>query len=445
MCRILVADDHENTCVTLEAILRNEGHTVTTVLSGQSALEQVQHNAFDIVITDLKLGDVDGIKVLGLVRELSPEAKVIIMTAFGSISSTVKAMKLGAYDYLTKPVQKREILDVINKILSDANGGDGKRNHHLNRIGRNGGIEIIGEHESMREVIKMIREVSEVNVPVLILGESGTGKELVARSIHERSQRRESPFVAINCATLPDSLQDSELFGHVKGAFTGAVEHKAGLFEQANGGSILLDEIGEMELGAQAKLLRILEDGELRRVGGNEVTHVDTRVLASTKEDLSSLIRASRFRDDLYFRLNVIKITLPALRDRITDLSLLVDYFLKRFAGQYHRDIRGIRPRTLKKMEEYRWPGNVRELENTIKRAVILSKSETIEDLDLGELGESHEVDSVSSLGEMEMTLIRRTLEETGWNNSVAAAKLGISTTTLWRRMRKFGIKNPRG
>ncbi len=443
MCRILVADDHENTCVTLGTILTNEGHSVTTVLSGESALEQVQRNEFDIIITDLKLGDVDGIKVLSVIRELSPEAKVIIMTAFGSISSTVKAMKMGAYDYLTKPVHKGKILNVVNKILADGNGTIGKAAKRPNK--EDVGIELVGEHDSMHEVTKLIREVSRVNVPVLILGESGTGKELVARSIHQQSLRWDKPFVAINCATLPDSLQDSELFGHVKGAFTGAVEHKAGLFEQANGGSILLDEIGEMTLSAQAKLLRILEDGEVRRVGGSAVSRVDTRVIASTKEDLSSLIKASRFRDDLYFRLNVIRITLPTLRDRISDLPLLVDYFVKRFADQYRRDIKGIRQETLKKLERYHWPGNVRELENTIKRAVILCKSDTIEDRDLGELSERSETDSASSISEMEKILILKALEETGWSNSLAAAKLGISTTTLWRRMKRFGLKNPHG
>ncbi len=444
MAKILVADDHQNTCITLEAILKREGHEVTTVQSGRAAIERIQHNAYDIVVTDLKLGDIDGIKLLSVIRELNPHAKVVLMTAFGTINSTVKAMKLGAYDYLTKPIQRNKILNVINKILSDTDVVVHKSIGWNERIENDKPPEIIGKNPSVLEAVKIMKEVSSIDVPVLILGESGTGKELIARSIHLLSARRKKSYVAINCATLPDNLQDSELFGHAKGAFTGAVEDKVGLFEQADGGTILLDEIGEMNLGTQAKLLRVLEDGEVRRVGGSGASHVDTRVLASTNEDLPNLIKANKFREDLFFRLNVIRISLPPLRQRINDLPLLIQSFIKKFAGLYQRNITGITPQASKMLAEYAWPGNVRELENTIKRAVILSKSEMIDISDLGQLFvRNEEDDSRHSIAELEKDLILRTLEETKWNNGKTAAKLGISPTTLWRKMKKFGLKNP--
>lgn len=441
MATILVADDHENTRITLEAILSNEGHSVTLVHSGQAALEQVQHNEFDIVITDLRLGDIDGIKVLSFIRELSPRAKVVIMTAFGSISSTVRAMKLGAYDYLTKPVHKSNIINVVNRILSDSSRAVRKEPSSNVSSERERPAEIIGEHPSMLEVIKTIQEVARVDVPVLILGESGTGKELAARYIHRLSLRYNQPFVAVNCATLPDNLQDSELFGHVKGAYTGAVDKKTGLFEQANNGTILLDEIGEMTLGTQAKLLRVLEDGEVRRIGGSGVFHVNTRVLASTNVDLTRMIKAGKFREDLFFRLNVIQVALPPLRKRMSDLPLLIDYFIKKYVEMYQRNIKAISQDARKQLEWYEWPGNIRELENTLKRAVILCRTDTIEkgDLGLSEFMPSQE-DSTSSIADFQKSLILQTLEETKWNTSMTALKLGISPTTLWRKMKKYGL-----
>ncbi len=388
----------------------------------------------------------DGIKLLSMIRELSPESMVVIMTAYGSISSTVKAIKLGAYDYLTKPVQKSKILDVVNRILSDGNRAV-QRAVSLSPCAQEYNIpEIIGEHPLMSNVVKTIQEVSRVDVPVLILGESGTGKELIARSIHRLSARCKKPYVAVNCATLPDNLQDSELFGHVKGAFTGAVDHKTGLFEQANGGTILLDEVGEMTPGTQAKLLRVLEDGEVRLVGGSGVTRVNTRVLASTNEDPAKMIRAGKFREDLFFRLNVIRVTMPPLRKRMSDLPLLTMYFFRKFVAAYQRNIKDISPEAIRKLEMHDWPGNVRELENTLKRAVILCKSDRIEVDDLGQFGVSRlQEASPGSMAELQMNLILQTLEETGWNNTLTALKLGISSTTLWRRMKKYGLKNPNG
>jgi DNA-binding NtrC family response regulator len=445
MARILVADDHENTCITLGTILRNDGHEVKAVRSGRAAIHQVEHGTFDLVLTDLKLGDIDGIRVLGVIREISPDTPVVLMTAFGTIDSTVKAMKLGATDYLTKPIQGNQILAVVNNILSSANRSV-RKSGDLPKCDEDDKLPtMIGQHPSILAVSRVIKEMSRVDIPVLILGESGTGKELVARSIHKLSQRSQKPYVAINCATLPDNLQESELFGHVKGAFTGAVDNKVGLFEEANGGTILLDEIGEMNLGTQAKLLRVLEDGEVRRVGGSGIIHVDTRVLSSTNENLSNLIKANKFREDLYFRLNVISILLPPLRERMSDLPELVMHFITKFGSKYHRNVKGITPQALERLKTYDWPGNIRELENTLKGAVILSKSDRIDIGDLGQIEKNHVDRGASrSIVDAERRLILQTLEETSWNNNLAAIKLGMSPTTLWRRMKKFGLKDPR-
>jgi DNA-binding NtrC family response regulator len=444
MARILVADDHENTCITLGTILRNEGHDVKAVRSGRAAIQQVEHGTFDIVLTDLKLGDIDGIKVLGVIRELSPGTPVVLMTAFGTIDSTVKAMKLGATDYLTKPIRGSQILAVVNNILAKTDRSVRKSSEVSNGDEDDKLPVMIGQHPTILAVSRVIKEMSRVDVPVLILGESGTGKELVAKSIHKMSQRHAKPYVAINCATLPDNLQESELFGHVKGAFTGAVENKTGLFEEANGGTILLDEVGEMNMGTQAKLLRVLEDGEVRRVGGSGISRVDTRVLSSTNENLSNLIKANRFREDLFFRLNVISILLPPLRERMSDLPELVMYFILKFGSKYNRSVTGISPQALERLKKYDWPGNIRELENTLKGAVILSKSNIIEPGDLGQIEKAHTDRTASnSIVDAEKRLILQTLEETRWNNNMTAMKLGMSLTTLWRRMKKFGLKDP--
>lgn len=446
MATILVADDYENICVTLKAILESEGHEVTTVQSGQAAVKQIQNNHYDIVFTDLRLGDIDGIKLLSAIRDKSYDSKVVLMTAFGSISSTVKAMKLGAYDYLTKPIHKSKIISVVTRILSDT---DFKLRGMNSQDASSCNIEIpelVGKHPLMMGVSKLIKEISPVDVPVLILGESGTGKELVARAIHKLSSRSNKPYVAVNCATLPENLQDSELFGHVKGAFTGAVEDRIGLFEQANGGTILLDELGEMSLGTQAKLLRVLEDGKVKRVGRNEVYRVDARVIASTNKDLTVLIKNGLFRADLYFRLNVIRIILPPLRERISDFPYLVDHFINKFAIKYGKAVKGISPEALRKLEGYHWPGNVRELENTIKRAVVLCESDEIGTDNFRDLPENSKSEiSSNSIAELEKKLILQTLEETSWNNSMAASRLGISYTTLWRRMKRFGLQSPGG
>lgn len=443
---ILVVDDHMNTCLTLSTILRREGFNVAVATSGAKALKLLREEQFDVVITDLKLGDMDGIEVLTAARQQSARTEVIVMTAFGSVASAVKAMKIGAYDYISKPLQRKEVLSLIGDVL--AKRALAERIPFARTIAGDdaGDDAMLGQTPAMMEMRRMIAAVAGVDVPVLINGETGTGKELVAKLIHRLSKRREKPFIAINCGSLPQHLQESELFGHARGAFTGAVEQRRGLFEEATGGTLLLDEIGEMEMQAQVKLLRVLQDGEVRQVGSNRTCHVDTRVLAATNRPLQVLVDNNIFRRDLFFRINVMCITLPPLRERVDDIALLAQHFITKYAARYEKHVAGIDDRAVDLLRRHPWPGNVRELENCLKRAIILCTDDSIhvENLEIMS-APGAQPSRGKGLADHERMVILEALTATRWNQKQAAARLGIGVTTLWRKIKKYGLKHEHG
>jgi DNA-binding NtrC family response regulator len=437
--RILVVDDHKNTRLTLGTILRRSGHEVETAATGRAALVLLDNERFTLVVTDLRLGDIDGMEIVERIHASNAETKVVVITAFGTIASAVRALKLGAYDYVTKPIQRDQILGIVDKI-------DAERKQ--NRTPGDPGDSVppfIGQSPSIRALLELVNRVAQADVPVLILGESGTGKELIARMIHRLSPRRSGPFVAINCGALPENLQESELFGHRKGAFTGAIDEKKGLLGEADGGTVLLDEIAEMSLATQVKLLRALENGEIRPVGGNEVSYMKCRILASTNQDLRRLVEAKKFRDDLLFRLNVMQMEIPPLRERPDDIPVLARHFLDMFNTNYGKSISGFTVEASQRLTEAGWPGNVRELRNCLERAVFLCRSSIIglEDLPI-QASASMPQSPQRLLKDQEKTLILETLQKHQWNQKRAAAELGIGGTTLWRKIKKFDLRDGR-
>ncbi len=377
--RVLIIDDDPSVLRSCEKTLAPEGYELKTAMRGDVALELLNGENFDVVLTDLRLPDTSGMDVLKEVKSRSPDTEVIVMTAFGTIEKAVEAVKLGAYDFITKPFEtvERLILSVNKaierralitraKVLEETLGERYKFGN------------IIGKSPKMQEIFKLAEIVAKSDSSVLIQGESGTGKEVLAKAIHYNSSRKTGSFVTINCATLTETLIESELFGHEKGAFTGAIGRKPGLFETANGGTAFLDEIGEIPTSVQVKLLRVLQNGEIKRVGGNEVIKVNVRIIAATNRELKQSIKEGRFRDDLYYRLNVISIALPPLRERTEDIPLLANHFLKLYREKNKKDISGYTPEALKLLLSYHWPGNVRELENAIERAVILCQGKEV-------------------------------------------------------------------
>ncbi|MBP1732669.1 MAG: response regulator containing CheY-like receiver, AAA-type ATPase, and DNA-binding domain [Deltaproteobacteria bacterium] len=437
--RILIVDDHKNTRLTLGTILRRSGHQVETAGTGRAALALLESEQFALVITDLRLGDLDGMEIVEKLHKSSPMSSVVVITAFGTIASAVRALKLGAYDYVTKPIQRDQILGIVDKI-----GAEKKQKHAPQDRGA-GITPFIGRNAKILALLDLVDRVAQADVPVLILGESGTGKELIARRIHQLSPRRSEPFVAINCGALPENLQESELFGHRKGAFTGATDEKKGLLGEAAGGTVLLDEIAEISLATQVKLLRALENGEMRAVGGNDVNFMKCRILASTNQDLQRLVEEKRFRGDLLFRLNVMQTEIPPLRERPDDIPVLVCYFLDMFNTNYGKSITGFTSEAMHRLEEDLWPGNVRELRNCVERAVFLCRSTVVgmDDLPVQAQGSALK-DSRRLLRDQEKSLILEALRRHNWNQKRAAAELGISDTTLWRKIKRFDLRNER-
>lgn len=378
--RILIIDDDELVLRSCERVLGGEGYELKTAMRGDVALQLLQEEDFDVVLTDLRLPDISGMDILKELKSRSPDTEVIIMTAFGTIEKAVEAVKLGAYDFITKPFETVERLILsVNKAIERRNLITRTRilEETLGEKFRFGNI--IGKSPKMQEIFKLAEIVAKSDSSILIQGESGTGKEVLAKAIHFNSLRKSKPFVTINCAALTETLIESELFGHEKGAFTGAIVRKLGLFETANGGTAFLDEIGEVPTSVQVKLLRVLQNGEIKHVGGNDVIKVDVRIIAATNRDLKQSIKEGRFRDDLYYRLNVISITLPPLRERTEDIPLLANHFLKLYAEKVKKEISGFTPSALKLLLSYHWPGNVRELENAIERAVILCQGKELD------------------------------------------------------------------
>ncbi len=449
--RVLVVDDKRGSREALRKMLAKEGFDVAMAHDAETAAGMFDANPASLVITDLRMPGMDGIGLLRDIKRISPETEVILISGAGSIESAVEAMREGAYDFLTKPLERVVLLKAIGKAREKQAlmRENADLRAQLQSFRDDSGM--IGNHPSIRRVKEMVRQVAPTSATALILGESGTGKELVASALHEASERADKPMVKLNCAALPESLLESELFGYERGAFTGAVGRKAGHFERAHGGTLFLDEIGDMPLVLQPKILRVLQEGEFERVGGSETLRVDVRIVASTNVDLEAAVAERTFREDLYYRLNVISIHLPALRDRRSDIPLLAEHFVQRYAAKNHRPPLAFSREALDAMSNYHWPGNVRELENTVERAVVLGAGEILSVDDLpaqiarGEPpGEEHRMASdapVISVGvgtplaDVERQVILETLRHTGGDKSAAARLLKIATRTIYRKL----------
>ncbi|HWU36912.1 MAG TPA: sigma-54 dependent transcriptional regulator, partial [Candidatus Acidoferrum sp.] len=376
--RILVVDDDEVTCNLLEEVLSKEGYTVQKALNGRQAIDQGEKQTYDVVLTDIKMIGVDGMEVLRAYRQKSPETIIIMMTAFGSIETAIRAIKEGAYDYVSKPFKLDEIKLTIHRALEQKRLLEENIHYRQELITKYKLENIVGRSPQMLQVYKTIARVAESRSTVLLMGESGTGKELIARAIHFNSPRGSRPFVAVDCSSLAETLLETELFGHVRGAFTGAVAAKKGLFEEADSGTCFLDEIGDISLATQAKLLRVLQEHEIKRVGGTETIKIDVRIVAATNKNLEELVAEKKFREDLFYRLNVVSIYLPSLRERAEDIPLLADHFLRKFAAQNNKPVSRISAEAMDTLIRHRWPGNVRELENVIERTVVMTDDEMI-------------------------------------------------------------------
>ncbi|MBU0567857.1 sigma-54 dependent transcriptional regulator [bacterium] len=446
---ILVVDDDESLSRIIEYQLKEEGYRVIVSNDGPTGLARVKEEKIALAIIDLQMPGMGGMDTLKEARKIDRDLVMIMITAYGTIETAVAAMKLGAYDYITKPFNKDELKMAVAKALEMRRLRS--ENVHLRQELKEkyGFRNIIGASPKMQEVYDLVSQVAGSDISVLILGETGTGKELVARAIHYNSPRRNSPFVILNCAAIPDELLESELFGHVKGAFTGAIRDKAGKFEAADTGTIFLDEIGELKGGLQAKLLRVLQDQEFDKVGGTKPIKVDTRIVSATNKDLEAEAREGQFREDLYYRLNVVSIKLPPLRERREDVPLLTNHFLKKHSPK--KTPKKLAPETLDLLMKYDWPGNVRELENVIERAIVLGKDKEILPGDLPQKIQNLEKhrkvvvldvpDTGVALDEVEKELILTALKRTGGNQTRAARFLGISRSALLYRMEKHSLE----
>jgi len=449
--RILVVDDDRAMCQLLIDLLREDGYEADVAYDGESALEKCRIARFDLAITDLMMPKMRGIELVQRLREVDGSALVLLITAFGTIESAVEAMRAGAFHYVTKPFHNDEILIQVKRALEQKTLREELTRLRTEVQARNRFQSIIGQSSAMQRVFETIAQVSDLPANILIEGESGTGKELIARAIHFNSSRAAGPFIAVNCAAIPETLLESELFGYVRGAFTDARRDRRGLFREADGGILFLDEISEMPLPLQAKLLRVLEDKEVRPLGTNQSEKVDTRVLSASNQNLDELVRTAKFRQDLYYRLNVIRIELPALRQRSEDIPLLVKHFVEKFAGGAKRNVEGIQDEALAALKSYDWPGNIRELEHTIERAVLLGKGTLVgvEDLPahLVAGGESSIVLAQAltkqlTLRDLEREYIGKVLETTGGNKTEAARILGVDRTTLYRKLEEYKFKD---
>lgn len=449
MFSILVVEDQKNMRESLVIAFKRAGYQVSSVDTGEKAVELQKNHFYDLVVVDMKMETMDGLDVLSNIKQIHPTTEVIVMTAFGTIDSAIQAMRKGAYDYVTKPFQLSDILSVIERVLEKKRLSD-KANTLQKEIKEKYKFDgIIGNSPVMMRVLNLLMELTNSESTVLITGESGTGKELVARAIHNNGPRSDKPFVVVNCGALPENLQESELFGHVIGSFTGAVKDKKGIFLEAQGGTLFLDEIGETSLSSQVKLLRFLQNGEIRKVGDNKPTYLDVRVIVATNKDLETATRNGSFRKDLFYRLNVIRIHLPPLRERKEDVPVLVNYFVAMYSSKLRKKTPEVSGDAMSRLLAYPWPGNVRELENVIERAVTLAGGDRItgKDLALQQLPSLDSIDMTSesggiraALAQQEKKTIIESLQRYAGNRKQAANSLGISTTTLWRKMREYHI-----
>jgi len=450
MANILVVDDSESMREILTNVLTTNGHRASEAASGEAAIGLMQEDIFDIAIVDLRMGQVSGLDLLNTVKDISPDTEVIMITGHATVDTAVEAMKLGAYDFVTKPIKAGQLLLIIDRAMERRELAGSVRALQTQVKERFLFPDIVGHSQSMQNVFALIERVCQADSPVLITGESGTGKELVARAIYTNSLRRDKPFVPINCAALPAHIQESELFGHAAGAFTDAIKSKKGLFEEADGGTAFLDEIGDASQATQAKLLRFMENGEVRKVGDNTPIYVDVRLIAATNRDLSKAVEEDKFRGDLYYRINVIKIHIPPLRDRKEDIPLLAHHFIQKYAGHKGNPIRHISHEALSLLMEYDWPGNVRELQNAIQRAVALTQGETIVPSVLTPRIQAGGGDVLlrnasekMSLDDLKKAYILKVLEEYSWNCAKAASALGIGRATIYRKLKEYGATIP--
>ncbi len=450
--KILVVDDEESHRIMLRAVLGAEGYAVTEAADGTEAVDAVGKDAFDVILMDIRMTNMDGIEALGEIRKISPQVPVLIMTAYASVKTAVEALKAGAFDYLTKPLDIEELKILIDKAMD---------HYHLRaenlvlkeRLGdRFDFSRIIAASPRMKTLLETLAMVAPSDATVLIMGESGTGKEVIANAIHHNSPRAGGPFIKVSCAALPETLLESELFGHEKGAFTGAVARREGRFQLAHRGTIFLDEVGEMSPALQTKLLRVLQEKEFEPLGSTRTVKVDIRVITATNRDLEKEVKEGRFREDLYYRLNVVPLVLAPLRERREDIPLLADHFLAIFREKNRKPIKAMSGKMMDLLVRYDWPGNVRELENVIERAVILARDEVLVPADLppqirmfsGEEGQdAFAIPTGMSLDEMERALIVKTLDETGGNRTRASEILGINRRTLQNKLKEYGLAAP--
>ena len=444
---MLIVDDEPSARSTLALLLRKRGHQVREADGLTATTKLLGEEIFDLVVTDLRMPDGDGLEVLRAVKAHAPRTEVILLTAYAGWRSAKEAIRLGALDYFEKGEDPDELYHRIDKALAGhalRRENENLREQLRERYGLPG---LIAHSPAMHSVLDLVERVAPTGATLLIRGESGTGKEVIAKAVHHASPRAARPFVAVNCGAVPEPLLESELFGFTRGAFTGAVASKLGLFEEAHGGTLFLDEIAEMPAALQVKLLRALQSGEIRRLGSTQATTIDVRVIAATNRDLATMIAGGSFREDLFYRLNVIEVILPPLRDRREDIPALAEHFIARAAGKLGRDVR-LSAEAVERLLRYPWPGNVRELENAIERAAILARGETVTPEDLPphvaaglNLGPSPALPRQTTLAEMERGHILTTLERFGRNHSAAAEALGIGRTTLWRKLKEYGIE----
>jgi DNA-binding NtrC family response regulator len=441
--RILIVDDEMIVRSSLKSGLEEDGYGIDTAASAEDALKMLQDHTYSIILLDIKMPGMDGIELLRRVKQVNPNIEVVMITAYATIESAVEAMKIGAFDYITKPFEPDEVGLIIKKIITHRNllEENIRLKESLVATTRHG--ELIGESDAIREILKSVEDVAPSEAPVLITGESGTGKELVARAIHFQSKRRYMPLVVVSCGAIPESLIESELFGHEKGSFTGAQYKKKGRVELADGGTLFLDEVGELSPKTQVDLLRVLQEKEFVRVGGTKPIQSDFRIIAATNRNLQEMVRRGDFREDLYYRLNVIHIHLPPLRDRPEDIPLLAEHFLKRYCLATNKRIHGFTPASVDLMKRHPWPGNVRELENAVERSVVLAKTGYIQPIDLPPLAGEGTPGPTASLDEVEKQHILKTLSAVDWNIKRASEIMGIERATLYNKIRRYGLQRP--